>query len=554
MKKMKKLVLSISIACASQSTYALTPWADGTPDIVVYTSGGAAQDQAISQVVSTTLAASGTLDTFGDIKSTTDTAASGSRWQAFYFRGNSNLGAGLAGKKIILEKRSSGAAGYGVIPLYANNGAGIAIEHLNIDGSASSDWTTDGTNKWKTAITSTNATKFLTKTVSDGGFLGVDPDVLLKPATENYPEQVKELTTNAVEAGWPLDLAKTPDNFTVVNTGGLVYGVAVTEELYRVLQAAQILSGSLSSNAKIGYYDDASIPSLSRNFLASILAGKVSNWDQVKVVDPTLKTAVSLTDPKILSVAKVASAPVNSNGHSVIGVGRRNKGAAIGAVAYAKLLNYPGTARANPPASDTAAADDLIAEPLVKSPGGASATDNLLVDWAEGTNVSGLNPKSQKVWGIAVNSGDRNPGATVDGATVGKKWRYVKIDGYAPTIENVAAGVYPLWAEGSVLYRTDKASDPQWALKKGLLKAFADDLGSPTVAKAVNKTNTFGLSGIFATTKDIRGFKASVPFDPTNPVVALTHNCYGTNTNTTSASIVPVADESATNGLQLQLK
>lgn len=549
MKNLNKLAVAIALLAGSQASHALTPWTDGAPDLIVYTSGGAAQDQAISKVVETTLAASGTLDTFSDA---TSSGTIGGRWQSFYFTGNSNLGAGLAGKKIVLEKRSSGAAGYGVVPLFANGGEGIPLEHLNIVGLADSAWQSDGTKKWKAVISSANASTYLTKAVSDGGFLGVDPDVLLKPATENYPEQVKELTTGAFEANWPLDLNKTPDNFTVINTGGLVYGIAVTEELYRVLQAAQKLSGTLPASATIGYYNEASIPTLSRNFLASLLAGKVGNWEQVKVVEKGTNNAVALTDPSILTAAGVAAAPHNSNGYTPVGVGRRNKGGAIGAVAYAKILNYPGTARSNPPATDTAAGDELIAEPLVKSPGGASATDNLLIDWASGTNVSGLNPKNQKVWGLAVNSGDRNPGATADGVTPGKPWRYIKIDGYAPTIENVAAGVYPLWAEGAVLYRTDKPNDNQWANKKALLKAFADDLGSPTVAKAVNKTLTFGVSGIFATTKDARGFKASVPFDPNNPVVPLTHNCAGTTT--TSASIVPVADDTAANGLQLQLK
>jgi hypothetical protein len=546
MKNLNKLVAAIGILAGSQSVYALTPWDNGAADLTIYTSGGAAQDQAIATVVSSTLAAPGSLDTFSDATSLTSTP--GGRWQAFYFTGSDKLPPELIGKKIILEKRSYGAAGYGVVPLIANNGDGIAIEHLNIGNAPNvADWLSDGTKKWKQIINNTNANTYLSHVVSDGGFLGVDPDVLLKPATENYPGQVPEVSSQAVETTWPQDLNKTPNIFTVVNTGGLVYGIAVTEDLYRVLQAAQKRSGSLPSSINVGEYGDAAIPSLSRNFLASLLAGKVQTWDQVKIVDKTTGTAVPLNDASIL-----ADANVNAPSRPVVGVGRRNQGAAIGAVAYAKLLNYPGTARANPPATDTAAADDGTAAPLVKSPGGASASDSLLIDWASGTNVSGLNPNSQKVWGIAINSGDRDPGATADGVTRGKPWRYVKIDGYAPTIENVAAGAYPLWAEGAVLYLTDKPSDSQWADKKALLKAFADDLGSPAVAKTVNKAKTFGVSGIFATTKDPRGFKASIPFDPANPVVPLTHNCVGSSNSSTS--IVPVADSSATGGLQLQLK
>jgi hypothetical protein len=117
-------------------------------------------------------------------------------------------------------------------------------------------------------------------------------------------------------------------------------------------------------------------------------------------------------------------------------------------------------------------------------------------------------------------------------------------------LENVAAGVYPHWAEGSVIYRTTKTSDAQWAVKAKLLKAFADDLGSPTVANAVNTTQAWGKTGIFATTADPRGFTASVPFNTSNPVVPLTHK----NGGFTHTEIVPVADPAATGGLAIQLK
>lgn len=541
MTKSHKLALAVSLLCGAQAASALTPWVDGAPDLIVYTSGGAAQDQAITRVVSNTLAAPGSLDTFSDVSG----SSIGGRWQAFYFTGNANLPGGLAGKKIIFEKRSYGAAGYGVVPLFANDGNGLALEHLNIVGLAESAWDVDGAaggKKWKKAISAANAATYLTKVVSDGGFLGVDPDILLKPNTENYPEQVNELTTGAPEPNWPLNLNQVPAGFTQVSTGGLVYGIAVTEELYKVLQAAQKRAGSLPASVTIGAYDANSLPNLNRNFVASILAGKISNWEQVKIVDKDTQQAVSLTD--VAFDAGIAAPFKNGDGKTPVGVGRRNKGAAIGAVAYAKFLNYPGTANANKPADNTPDGDEANAVPIVKSPGGVNATNNLLKDWNNGANASGLNPGSQKIWGLAVNSGDKDAGVN--------PWRYVRIDGYAPTIENVAAGVYPHWAEGVVLYRTDKAGDAQWADKKALLKAFADDLGSPSVAKAVNTQLPFGLSGIFATTKDPRGFTASIPFNPDNPVVPLTHYC--TATGSTQTGIVPVADDQASGGLQIQLK
>lgn len=562
MNKLNTLALAVSLLAGTQAAYALTPWTNGTPDLTVYTSGGAAQDKAYGLVVANTLAASGTVDTFADVDPATGTI--GGRWTAYYFTGNANLGAGLAGKKILLEKRIYGAAGYGVVPLIANSGNGIALEQLKVIGLGSTAWVANGAKQWKQTISSTNATKYLIKAISDGGFLGVDPDILLKPKTENYPLPVNQLITGLPEGNWSLTLTSVPKTgtnaFTVVPTGGLVYGVAVTLDLYKVLQAAQKRAGSLPSSVVIGNYDEASLPNLNRNVLASILAGKIQNWEEVKIVDKTAgNTVKTLLDSSILADAGV-TAPykeaTTGNNLTPVAVGRRNNGAAIGAVAYAKFLNYPSTANSFPPASTVAntAVDEDASLPIVKSPGGAADTGNLLKDWQNGTNATGFNnvPDGSayaKRWGVAINSADRNNAVTATG-TGGDPWRYIKIDGYAPTLENVAAGDYPHWAEGAVLYRTAKSTDALWATKVKLLKALADDLGSPTVASSVNTTQAWGKTGIFATTADPRGFTASIPFNTSNPVVALTHK----NGVYPHADIVPVGDTNAAGGFAIQLK
>lgn len=553
------LALTISaLLVAATNANALTPWDDGNPNIAIYTSGGAAQDKAYGRVVETTLAKTGSLDTFSDVDPVT--GAIGSRWTVYYFTGNANLGSGLAGKQILLEKRSYGAAGYGVVPLLS----GTALEHLKIVGQEQSAWESNGTKQWKKTIDASNATTYLIKKQSDGGFLGVDPNILLKPGTENYPQPVNQLTTGLPETNWPLSLKQVPTTgpnaFTIVPTGGLVYGVAVTLDLYKALQAAQKRAGSLPSSVQIGAYDEASLPNLNRNVIGSLLAGKIGTWEQFKIVDKTDGNSVkSLVDTAILTDAAI-SAPYqessSGNHFTPVAVARRNNGAAIGAVAYAKFLNYPATANAFAPASKTpdSAVDEDASLPIVKSPGGTSDTGNLLKDWQNGTNTTGYNNVADgsnfaKLWGIAINSADRNNGVTASG-TGGDPWRYIKIDGYTATIENVAAGVYPHWAEGAVLYKTNKPSDPQWALKTKLLKIFADDLGSPTVANAVNTTQAWGKTGIFATTADPRGFTASVPFNASNPVVPFTHKNNGLN----RTEIVPTADSAANGGLVIQIK
>jgi hypothetical protein len=555
MKHTTKLSLTISLLLGSQAAFALTPWTD-TPEITIYTSGGAAQDKAYGEVVKKTLAASGTLDIFDDVNPKNGNV--GSRWTSYFFIGNDKLGAGLAGKKILLEKRIAGAAGYGVVPVVA----GIPIEHLNVIGSKAADWTANGVGQWKAEISSTNGSKYLTKKVSDAGFLGVDPDSLLKPGTENYPTPVNEVITGKPEAKWPLNIKMFPKSgergFTVIPTGGLVYGVAVTQDLYQVLQVAQRRAGILSSDAKVGGYSEADLPTLNRNVLGSFFAGKIGNWEQFQFVDKTDGNKVkSLLDTDVLKEAVVVEPTKNTEKLTPVGVGRRNNGAAIGAVAYAKLLNYPGTANSIAPALPTPnkLVDENASLPIVKSPTGTSDTGNLLKDWQAGTNISGYNnvidgAGNARIWGLAFNSADRNNSVKADG-TGGDGWRYIKVDGYAPTLENVAAGNYPLWAEGSFIYRTKNSADKTWESKTKLLKTLADDLGSPTVANLVNTTQPWGKTGIFATTADPRGFVNDVPFQDSNPVVPFSH--IGSD-GLVHLEIAPVADSNAKGGLALQLK
>jgi hypothetical protein len=85
MNRFRKLTTFAVLFSASQAGFALTPWNDGTPDIIVYGSGGPALDAAFAKIVENTLAAKNSVDTFSDV-STTGTI--GGRWQAFYFTGN----------------------------------------------------------------------------------------------------------------------------------------------------------------------------------------------------------------------------------------------------------------------------------------------------------------------------------------------------------------------------------------------------------------------------------------------------------------------------------
>lgn len=167
--QLKALAIAIATLAGTQAAHAITPWQAndanasnyGTPDFVIYTSGGAAQDLAYGQVVLDALSQTGTVDIFEDEVSPTNTSK-GSRFTAYYFIGSQSLtDIALRGKKILLEKRSLGAAGYGVVPLVGN----IPIDHLDIFKTTAANWTplpTDATVHYAD-ISTTNAATYLSQ-------------------------------------------------------------------------------------------------------------------------------------------------------------------------------------------------------------------------------------------------------------------------------------------------------------------------------------------------------------------------------------------------------
>jgi len=537
MKQLKHLALAASLLMGSQAANAITPWHDGAPYITVYISGAVAQTNAYTQAVTTVLAGTtatgaSTVDTFNDVDPTNANAV-GSRWTAHYFVGSSKLGSALQGKNILLVRRTVGGSGDGVIPLVA----GLPLEHLNIASLLASAWTSAGTQSWTASITQSNATTYLSLVNSDAGIIAVDPYILLKPGTANYPAPANALITGLPVPNWPTTLTTLPTAFVVNPTGGLTYGIAVTLDLYKVLQAAQKRAGTLPSTVAIGSYSEASMPSLSHEFIGSLMAGKIGAWDQVQIVDATNSNKViSLNDPAILNDAGV-NAPykeaTTGNNLTPVALALRNNGAATFVIANSVFLGYPANANAASPALPTAndPVDEDAALPIVKEPIIVSATGTLLSDWQNGTNTLGFNniqvgTSGGKAvyanrWGIALNSADRNSKVTAAG-TGGDPWRYIKIDGYAPTLANVAAGNYAYWAEGTLLYKGG-------LLAKKLTVAYelAQAMGSPTVIAPGNTNQAWGQTGAFAMAADPRKFTPSVPFNPSNPVVPYSHYIKG---------------------------
>jgi len=512
---LKQSAAAVGLWVGAQSALALPPTTP-LPDAAhtIYLAGGAAQDPALDKLIADNLAASGTLDIYYD-----NGNPNGSKYRAYFFTTNTSKVPGLssASVNVLIYKRSNGGAGYGVIPLIQDPPPTVK----QLDFTPANSWTFDATNN-RYVVSGTQTGQY-----ADAGITGVNPSIL---TGGNYPQPsgtgVGDVfsTTETVPSEVSARLAVTP-------AGGLTYGLAVTKDFYKVLQAAQIYSGTLPSTTPLGSYNQAArIPTLTRQFAASLIAGKIKSWDSVVVFN---SAGVGKTLPEIASANGITLPTQVGSGTSAVSpvsMGNRNKGAAVGAAFSAKLLNYPTLASAFPPASQPTLLNPL-ALPYVTQAPGASQQEQVLLDWQNGTNVSGLNPPAvsggtpPKRWGVAEQSTDWNP-------SYAKDYRYVRIDSYAPTLANIHIGGYPLWAEQTLQWRktyTGATATFTGLIPTGdkllILKKLAAVLGSPSAAAQVNAQlgSVIGATGLFGVSTDSSVKTLSAAFDPNNPIIPYTH-------------------------------
>lgn len=517
--QLKKLAASVLLLAGAQNALALGP--EQNPNLTLYISGGAAQDPAFDSFIEA-LALPNTFDVYYDNASA---ANPGSRYRAYFFTTNNTkipgLSTGATPVNVLIYKRSFGGAGYGVAPLLDPS---YQVRQLDIKQAGAVQAKQAGESFYRVTATA------LQNTTSDAGITGVNPELF---GGINTP------TPASGDPAFPsVDVSKSANTLTIVPAGGLTYGLAVTLDLYKVLQAAQIATGTLPAGTQIGdYKNEASIPTLSRAFVGSLLAGKIKTWDEIKVIDerPIATGATKGTDLGTLtSFANQAgvTAPV-TNGKNLVAVGNRNKGAAIGAAFSAVFLNSPGTANAFTPATSPG---NPTNGPIVAQAPGASQQEALLTDWQNGGNASTFNLDSGKHWGIAQQSTDWNSSGAI-GKDPAKPYRYVRIDGYAPTLQNVAAGVYPVWSEQTIQWRNAANNGPSGD-KLVILQKIADDVGNPAAAAAVNAkiVTTFGPTGLFAVSTSSTIASNDTPFDTSKPIVNYTH----VNGGVLNGSVAPV--------------
>ena len=341
-----KLSVAVAAALVSTSAFALTPAT--TPDIEVFMSGASAQDVSVARLFAD-ICMAGTLHTYKDgvtatgvshqayfcnvdVNQTRDGAADGvlASWVAAH-PDTDLVTPGYQGTMpaVLFHKRSAGGSAQGVIPVIdETNVTHMRISNGNCAITAGTTYGCTITNAGDT--TGTGAAPAV---LSDAGTSDVNPEMFVG---QNVPTGFG-----------PVDATVVAAKMTVLPGAALLFGIPVSEPLYRALQLAQGKDSTniaLDANGRVTRDNEANMPSLSKAEVASIMSGKVANWNVFKAGPNLSPLGQGFRD---YAVSLGATAPASN----LVQICRRVNGSGTQAQMNAKFLNYPCTAGASAPAS-----------------------------------------------------------------------------------------------------------------------------------------------------------------------------------------------------------
>lgn len=430
--------------------------------------------------------------------------------------------AGLAGGKteLLIYKRSKGGSAFGVTPIIddAKGAATASIAFLNVDPSVCTAPAASGGLLVSTCTYSESTAGQFKTSKPDFGISDVDPEQFVGVNTPAGFAQVK-----------PTDVSS---YLNVDSAGGQVFGIGATLKLRNALQEAQFGVG----NACVGSEAEACMPSLTRDQIASIMTGKLDSWKDLKIGASDLYT-----------VASAAYKPGNANAR--VHICTRTDGSGTKAQMGINFLSYPCASAATAPKGDTGATGEVIASVQVHALSSSGAVSECLRELDAGNNTIGTAFNNTYTtggarWAIGIQGLEKNAHPTAPT----EDWRFVKIDGVAPTLLNVAEGKYHDWAELTFQYSKTHVWDTSEDL---IVKEFIKAASNPNVIVSLNATNVhpFGDSGYLASPKNFAP-EANGVFASSYPVNPYSH---ATTTQSVNNCRVPaVYSPTSTGGIQLQ--
>jgi hypothetical protein len=240
----KKLAAACAVAFAAAPAFALNAF--DTPDLKVYLSGASAPDNFLETIASGMYVGAKGTDWFAYVDSGTGTHS-----RAFFgtMKGTADgVPAALAGKKVMLIKRSAGGSVFGVNPVARAE----ALAVLNVDAAACSNVSVPAGYNWKCPV------------------VGVDPGVGAPTGQEAVPDfGVSDVSPAMFKEPFNVEFGKSQlspaevANMTITQVNTLAMGLAVTNAIPASTHLSKAVYGAL-------------------------LSGNIGDWTQV---DPALAPA-----------------------------------------------------------------------------------------------------------------------------------------------------------------------------------------------------------------------------------------------------------------------
>ncbi|MEQ6341182.1 MAG: hypothetical protein M3A44_05875 [Gammaproteobacteria bacterium] len=352
---------------------------------------------------------------------------------------------GGVAKTIEIRKRNSGGSGLGVMNVASSTLTGFTDPASGACAAAAAVTINGVTFNQKTGCTDANL-------IPTAGMSDVEPELF-------------------ASQGYNGGLSKAP----IV---GAMFGVPVSEKLYRQLQALQGISESGAS------FDPAKAPVLTSAQVRSMFTGSYNDWTLVNPGIVTAGGALASTAVKVCRRVATSGSQMTIN---------------------ARLLNNPcgNAASASLPPTDNTN-DDNLANDTVPGDTSYSGVFTAVMNPGSTDVVTCLNAAdNQNELAVGLLGAEFTPAAT-------DKWHFVKLDGVFPNVANLVSSAYDLYSEASFNRRASGYSADQTTMMNKLVATMGDPAFIPAGAASL-PANGFTPDGIQPILKGGRGGNTCSP-------------------------------------------
>ncbi len=465
---------------------------DDTLDLFV--SGSSAQDNTLEQLFRF-ICEPGSLDIY---------RSNGGNVRLLFCRtpnGGGSVPGFLGGQKVAFHKSSIGGSGSGVGPLIQL----AAVDFLNVaDVRAHFDERCPPEKRKRNAAEGTLSAYTVFDCQNPAPAREV-PDVGISDVEPRFFLDLYHLGPSAVDA------------LNVTSVNAFIFGVPVNLSLRNALQAARFPRSSVCNPANPHYGDlvavdsnirakrgetEACMPGFTRAQLAGIFAGTLTKWGQL--LTPTGYPLAS-KDPQTGRVSVPAGVEPPSDDR--IHVCRRVDTSGTQASYEMFFLNQRCAAGVHP---------------FVKS-----GSEVFMGSGTADVKACLNQLDRQKIWAVGIMSTENVASVADD------RWRFVKMDGVAPTLLNTFSGRWSFFVEQSYQWRNERVERPLTGRKLGLMSQIALQLKNPIIVQIINRDfrHSWGNSGVMALSggyvappRPLPGRPVDAAMIAEHPILAVTHD------------------------------